>query len=207
MNEKSNTKRIIGILQMLAVFFLLSGIICRIFFHYEYDLLLFGKPFILNLTLICFFFFYLIEVVSIVFIVKKTKKKLFFLTYLILIPLLFFQIFVVFFTSSSDIKKEIYKYPEFDASIVMVNGHDLFGDYTEIYETQNNIVLKSIAVIDADSLEDESLFDIEIEGNKLIYTFHGESSDEDDEQVVLAYNDGHFKEVTDRLNAPSEIDL
>lgn len=99
----------------------------------------------------------------------------------------------------SDVTTKMYKYPEFDTAIVIENGDDLFGDYSRIYETQNKVLLKYITVLDGtpSPLGYESSYDAEIKNNKIIYTYNDDFDETVQNQIILEYENGHFKEVTD----------
>ena len=199
MKTKSKLKRTIIISQTLAFIFFLLGIAGRILQNQDYDLLLFGRPFLFQTFTICFLLFYLVETLAILVLFNKTKKKLLFLTYLVLIPLILFQIFALYFSSSFDTSIKLYKYPKFDTTIVIENSADLLGDYSSVYETKNNILLKDLAIIDGTPcpLGDESLCDVKIENNKVIYIYRDGFSGSDKKQLILEYENGHFKEVID----------
>ena len=143
--------------------------------------------------MICFLLFYITEVLSIVFLFKKTRRKSVLLTYLILIPLLILHLFTWFISSSTTISTKLYKYPEFETAILIENGHDLLGNHSRVFETQNNFVIKKVALITGveSPLEDDSSFDVKIYKDKIIYTY---DDGFDKQQLVLKYNNGHFKE-------------
>ena len=199
MKTNNNSKLTIIIFQVLAVIFLLLGFAGRILQNQNYDLLLFGRPFLFQSFMICFLIFYFIEALTIWRLFEKTKKKLLFITYLIFIPLIVFQLFALWFSSSFDTSIKLYKYPEFDTTIVIENSSDLLGDYSSVYETKNNILLKELAIIDGTPcpLGDESLCDVKIENNKVIYIYGDSFSESDQKQLILEYENGHFKEVID----------
>lgn len=198
MKTKNNVKKCVIIFQSFSIIFLILGIVGRVLQNQDYDLLLFGKPLLFQLYTICFLLFYLVETLAILVLFIKTKKKLLFLTYLVLIPLILFQIFALCFSSSFDTSIKLYKYPEFDTTIVIENSSDLLGDYSSVYETKNNILLKDLAIIDGTPcpLGDESLCDVKIENNKVIYVYGDSFSGSEKKQLILEYENGHFKEVT-----------
>ncbi len=197
--KTKNTKRTFIIFQILAVIFLLLGFAGRILQNQDYDLLLFGRPILFQAFMICFLIFYFIEALTIWRLFEKIKKKLLFITYLIFIPLIVFQLFALWFSSSSDVSIKMHKYPEFDTTIVIENGSDLFGGYSQIYETKNKILLRDIALLDGDPnpLGYEALDNVEIKNNKIIYTYNDDSEETGKNQLILEYENGHFKEVTD----------
>ena len=193
MKNTNSIKRKFFIYQVFAISFFVLGIIGRIFQNSDYDILLFRKPIIYSLYMICFLLFYITEVLSIVFLFKKTQKKLVLLTYLILIPLLILHFFTWFISSSTTISTKLYKYPEFETAILIENGHDLLGNHSRIFETQNNFVIKKVALVTGvePPLEDDSSFDVKIYKDKIIYTY---DDGFDKQQLALKYNNGHFKE-------------
>lgn len=195
MKTKSNSKLTIIIFQICAVIFLLLGLIGRILLNQDYDLLLFGRPILINSCMICFLLFYLIEFLVIALLFIKTNKASFFLTYIVLIPLILIHIYFMIISSSSDVSIEKNHYPEFDTTIIIENGDDLFGYYSRIYETKNNILLKKLAVVDG-GLGYESSYDVEIKNNKIIYTYEDDFDENIKNQLILEYENGHFKEVT-----------
>lgn len=199
MKTKNNVKKCVIIFQSFSIIFLILGIVGRVLQNQDYDLLLFGKPLLFQLYMICFLLFYLVETLAILVLFIKTKKKLLFLTYLVLIPLILFQIFGLCFSSSSDVSIKMHKYPEFDTTIVIENGSDLFGGYSQIYETKNKILLKDIALLDGDPypLGYEALNDVEIKNNRIIYTYNDDSEETGKNQLIIEYENGHFKEVID----------
>lgn len=140
----------------------------------------------------CFLISYLIEFLTIFFLIKKTKKKLFLFTYLILLPLIVLHIFTWFVSSSTTTLTKLYKYPEFDTTIVIESGHDLLGDYYRFYETSNNILMKKITVTSSgmSSLEDETSYDIKTVNGTIIFTYEDGF---DENQIILEYNNGHFE--------------
>ena len=99
----------------------------------------------------------------------------------------------------SDVTTKIYKYSEFDTAIVIENGDDLFGDYSRIYETQNEVLLKYITVLDGtpSPLGYEASYDVKIKDNNIIYTYNDDFDETIQNQLILEYKSGHFKEVTD----------
>ena len=196
MKTKSNSKLTIFIFQICAVIFLLLGLIGRILLNQDYDLLFFGRPTLISSCMICFLLFYLIEFLVIALLFIKTNKASFFLTYIVLIPLILIHIYFMIISSSSDVSIEKNHYPEFDTTIIIENGDDLFGYYSRIYETKNNILLKKLAVVDG-GLSFESSYDVEIKNNKIIYTYEDDFDENIKNQLILEYENGHFKEVTD----------
>lgn len=195
MKTKSNIKRTVIIFQICAVIFLLSGLIGRVLLNQDYDLLLFGRPTLISSSMICFLLFYLIELLVIALLFKKTNKASFFLTYIVLIPLVLIHIYFMVISSSSDVSIEKNHYPEFDTTIIIENGDDLFGFYSRIYETKNNILLKKLATVDG-GLNYGSSYDVEIKNNKIIYTYNDDFDETVKNQLILEYENGHFKEVT-----------
>ena len=99
----------------------------------------------------------------------------------------------------SDVNTKMYKYPEFDTTIVIENGDDLFGNYSRIYETKNKVLLKYITDLDGtpSPLGYESSYDVEIINNKIIYTYEDDFNETIKNQLILEYENGHFKEVID----------
>ncbi|MBO5433080.1 MAG: hypothetical protein J6A43_03370 [Clostridia bacterium] len=192
MTSINNTKKLVFISQFFVIVFLSLGIIGRIFQNYGYDILLFKKPAIDFLYMMCFLISYLIEFLTIFFLIKKTKKKLFLFTYLILLPLTVLHIFTWFVSSSTTTLTKLYKYPEFDTAIVIESGHDLLGDYYRFYETSNNILMKKITVTSSgmSSLEDETSYDIKTVNGTIIFTYEDGF---DENQIILEYNNGHFE--------------
>jgi|GEM_PF-4381419 len=199
MKTKSNSKLTIIIFQICAVIFFLLGIAGRILQKHDYDLLFLGRPIIAYFFMICFLLSYSTEFLVISLLFKKTNKASFFLTYIILIPLTLFHIYCMFISLPSDVTTKMYKYPEFDTTIVIENGDDLFGDYSRIYETKNKILLKYITVLDGtpSPLGYETSYDVEIKNNKIIYTYNDDFDETVKNQLILEYENGHFKEVTD----------
>ena len=67
------------------------------------------------------------------------------------------------------------------------------GNHSRVFETQNNFVIKKVALITGveSPLEDDSSFDVKIYKDKIIYTY---DDGFDKQQLVLKYNNGHFKE-------------
>ena len=196
---KKNTKLTIIIFQILAVIFFLLGIAGRILQNQDYDLLLLGRPIIAYMFMICFLLSYLTEFLVISLLFEKTNKAAFFLTYIVLIPLTLLHIYCMIISLPSDVTTKMYKYPEFDTAIVIENGDDLFGDYSRIYETQNEVLLKYITVLDGtpSPLGYEASYDVKIKDNKIIYTYNDDFDETVQNQLILEYKNGHFKEVTD----------
>lgn len=192
------SKNIVIIFQIIAIIFLLLGIAGRILQNQDYDLLLFGRPLIVPIYMTGFLLFYLAEILVVLLLYIKTEKKLIFLTYIVLIPLILFHMYVWLISSSSHVSTKKNTYPEFNTTIIIENGYDLFGDYSRIYETKNNFLLKYVAVIDGDPypLGNDSSYDVKIENDTIIYTYDDNSSESNKSQLILKYENGHFKEVT-----------
>ena len=197
-NTKSVKSKNIIVFQIIAIIFLLLGIAGRILQNQDYDLLLFGRPLIVPIYMTGFLLFYLAEILVVLLLYIKTEKKLIFLTYIVLIPLILFHMYVWLISSSSHVSTKKNTYPEFNTTIIIENGYDLFGDYSRIYETKNNILLKYVAVIDGDPypLGNDSSYDVKIEKNRIIYTYEDNFSETNKRQLILQYENGHFKEVT-----------
>lgn len=192
------TKNIIIVFQIIAIIFLLLGIAGRIFQNQNYDLLLLGRPLIVPIYMTGFLLFYLAEMLMILLLFVKTEKKLIFITYIVLTPLILFHMYAWLISSSSDVSIKKNTYPEFNTTIIIENGDDLFGGYSKIYETKNNILLKYVTVIDGDPypLENEASFDVKIENDRIIYTYEDDFSETHKKQLILEYKNGHFKAVT-----------
>ena len=188
------SKNIVIIFQIIAIIFLLFGIAGRILQNQDYDLLLFGRPLIIPIYMTGFLLFYLTEILVILLLFVKTNKKLFFLAYIVLIPLVLIHMFFMLITLSSDVSVKKNTYPEFDTTIIIESGDDLLGGYSRIYETKNNILIKRITdVYDAPYLLGN---DVKIENNRIIYTYEDIFSETNKRQLILQYENGHFKEVT-----------
>ena len=145
-----------------------------------------------------FLLFYLAEILVVLLLFIKTEKKLIFLTYIVLIPLILFHTYVWLISSSSHISTKKNTYPEFNTTIIIENGYDLLGGYSRIYETKNNILLKYVTVIGGDPypLGNDSAYSVKIENDTIIYTYDDSSSESNKSQLILKYENGHFKEVT-----------
>ncbi len=188
------TKSIVIIFQIIAIIFLLLGIAGCILLYQDYDLLLFGRPLIIPIYMTGFLLFYLTEILVILLLSVKTNRKLFFLAYIVLIPLVLIHMYFMLITSSSDVSVKKNTYPEFDTTIIIESGDDLFGGYSRIYETKNDILIKHITdVYDAPYLLGN---DVKIEKNRIIYTYEDNFSETNKRQLILQYENGHFKEVT-----------
>ena len=188
------SKNIVIIFQIIAIIFLLLGIAGYILLYQDYDLLLFGRPLIIPIYMTGFLLFYLTEILVILLLFVKTNKKLFFLAYIVLIPLVLIHMFFMLITLSSDVSVKKNTYPEFDTTIIIESGDDLLGGYSRIYETKNNILIKRITdVYDAPYLLGN---DVKIENNRIIYTYEDIFSETNKRQLILQYENGHFKEVT-----------
>lgn len=188
------SKNIVIIFQIIAIIFLLLGIAGYILLYQDYDLLLFGRPLIIPIYMTGYLLFYLTEILVILLLFVKTNKKLFFLAYIVLIPLVLIHMYFMLITSSSDVSVKTNTYPEFDTTIIIESGDDLLGGYSRIYETKNNILIKRITdVYDAPYLLGN---DVKIENNRIIYTYEDNFSETNKRQLILQYENGHFKEVT-----------
>ncbi len=197
MKTKNNVKKSVIIFQVFAIIFFLLGIAGRILQNQDYDLLLFGRPVLAYMFMICFLLSYSTEFLVISLLFEKTKNASFFLTYIILIPLTLFHIYCMIISLPSGVTTKTYKYPEFDTTIVIENGDDLFGNYSRIYETNNKVLLKYITVLDGtpSPLGYESSYDVEFKNNKIIYTYNDDFDETVKNQLILEYENGHFKEV------------
>lgn len=197
MKTKNTVKKTVIIFQVFAILFLILGFLGGFLRTHDYDILLFDRTVLMPLCMFCFLLFYLLETIMVIVLVIKTEKSLIFLTYLVLVPLILLHLYVWFIGSSTVYSVNIYKYPEFDTAIVIENGDDLFGIYANIYETKNNFLLKDIAYLDECLYpQNENSANVKIKDNKIIYTYY-DSFDDCNQQLILEYDNGHFKEVTD----------
>lgn len=192
MKAKNSVKKTVLIFQVFAILSLVLGFVIRLLFSKDYDLLLFGRAVLMELYMPCFLIFYLLEAINVLVVFLKTQKGMIFLTYLVLIPLILLHLYCCLISSSTVYSVEKYNYPEFDTTIVIENGDDLFGPYADFYETKNGFILKKVTYLGENLyLDENSSNSVEIKDNKIVYNYNDGF---DDLQLILEYKNGHFTE-------------
>lgn len=192
----------IWIFQIFAVIFLLIGISSKLLLNNGYELYIFENTCLYFVYQIGYLLFLMTEFVMLIVLAIKKKKFLFLIGNVVLIPLLLIQGSATNSATDAEPTTKLYSYENFDTDIVISSKSFLFSGSSVIYERSNSILLHKIATVHGDDgyapLKEESKFKVAIDDEKItyIYYFDGYSlSDELLKEIVLKYDNGHFKQI------------